>query len=139
MRRKLAWAAALRDLKDDRTVRQPVREERLRSPSLVGSPMSAWRGQSGRRYVVCAHAATIAAIDACDVQDCLIFVARDCDGVARVVGTAACVSPYAARRAEVLRDAVREGANELHVYRLAETDAERFAMVNDLSSSVVFA
>ena len=135
-RRALSWSAALRDLKDDRSVRQPVREERLRTPSTAGFPMSAWRGQSGRRYVVGVHTATTAVIDACDVQDCLIFVARDAAGLGRVVGGTSSVSPFAARRAEVLRDAVREGASEMHVYRLCESDAERRALVADLCTPV---
>lgn len=54
--RSISWAAALRELKADRAIRHPVREERLRtSTGLRGAPvlaMSAWRGHSGRRYVV---------------------------------------------------------------------------------------
>lgn len=131
-RRSISWAAALRDIKDDRSVRQQVREERLRTPSSAGYPISAWRGQSGRRYVVGVHAAAEAAISDCDVQDCLIFVARDAAGVGRVIGGASNVSPFAVRRVEMLRDAIREGASEMHVYRLAESDAERRAFVADL-------
>jgi len=60
-RRALSWSAALRDLKDDRTRRQDVREERLKTTAgLRGSPalpLSAWRGRSGRRYVVGVHPA----------------------------------------------------------------------------------
>lgn len=137
--RRLAWASVLRDLKDDRAVRSLIREERLRTPSTAGFPMSCWRGQSGRRYVVGVLPATVAAIDDCDVQDCLIFVARDADNVGRVVGCASGVSPLAARRSEVLRDAVREGATEIHCHRLCVSDAERLAMVNDLSPSLGFA
>lgn len=54
--RSISWAAALRELKSDRVARSAIREERLRtSTGLRGAPvlaMSAWRGHSGRRYVV---------------------------------------------------------------------------------------
>lgn len=137
--RRMSWASALRDIKSDRSARGEVREERLRTPSTAGFPMSCWRGQSGRRYVVSVYPAAPAVMDDCDVQHCLIFVARDADGIGRVVGCASGVSPFAARRAEVLRDAIREGATEIHTHRLCESDAERFALVGDLSPSLVFA
>lgn len=101
-RRTLSWSSALRDLKSDRASRPAVREERLRSG------LSAWRGRSGRRYVVGVHPVT--AED--HAPAVVLAVARDAAGIARIV--------------------TLSEATELHVHRLAETDEARAAMVEDL-------
>jgi hypothetical protein len=132
-RRTLNWSAELSAFKADRAARSEVREERLRTRGTPGMALSAWRGQSGRRYVVGVHPATAATFNDLDVQDCVIFVRRSAHGTSTVVGCASSISPYAAERAEVLRDALREGANEIHVHRLCESDAERRAFVADLT------
>jgi hypothetical protein len=106
--RTLSWSAALRDLRADRTTPQPVREVPLR---YTGSPLplSAWRGLSGRRYVVSVHSA-----DATDLPAGVeLPVARDAAGLAVLL-------------------ADRVGITELHVHRLAETPADRAAVIADL-------
>ena len=58
----LSWHAALRDLKADRQNREPIRQERLRVRSActyIGTNLlSAWRGRTGRRYVVVVYTRT---------------------------------------------------------------------------------
>ncbi|MCJ2017993.1 hypothetical protein MKK84_11240 [Methylobacterium sp. E-065] len=135
--RSISWAAALRELKADRAVRFPVREERLRtSVGLRGAPalaMSAWRGQSSRRYVV-----VVQPLDAPDLvaerAAVILAVARDERGQASIIAARAC---------EIgdpgflgwLAACARLGAREVHTYRLAETTLERAAIATDLSGS----
>lgn len=107
--RSLSWSSALRDLKSDRTKLPPVREVPLR---YTGSPLAltAWRGLSGRRYVC-----IILPADTDDVPPgVVLYVARDASGVAMLVRP--------------------ETATELHIHRLAETDAERAAITADLTA-----
>src|SRR5436853_127609 len=56
-RRNISWSTAMRDLRNDRTRRAGVREERLRTTAGVRGALelSSWRGRSGRRYVVGVH------------------------------------------------------------------------------------
>ncbi|GJE46279.1 hypothetical protein [Methylobacterium soli] len=133
-KRALSWSAALRDLKDDRSRRQDVREERLRTASgLGGAPalaLSAWRGRSGKRYVVGVHALSETDLD--EVGEAVVMaVRRDESGLAELVavataGIGADPSPAWLARA---REA---GASEMHVHRLAGTTSERKAIVTDL-------
>lgn len=135
-RRALSWSAALRDLKDDRLRRQDVREERLRTAQgLRGSPalaLSAWRGRSGRRYVVGVHPAV--AFDPEEMSDSVtIAVRRDASGIAQMVSVASSgESPREHLRRVWLDRARRSGATELHIHRLAEDEGERGAIVDDL-------
>lgn len=132
-RRSISWVAALRDIKDDRAVRHPVREERLRSPSLAGFPMSCWRGVSARRYVVSIQPV---AVDSFDGQwdAVVIAVSRDDQGNARIVDAACNVG--IGRALDWVCETRRAGANEMHIYRLAETVKERVDMVRDLTAEV---
>lgn len=139
-RRSLSWASALRDLKADRATRQPIREERLRSTAgLRGSPalpLSAWRGASGRRYVVGVHLIGEALDDA---GPCVVIAARRGDiGTAAIIAVAA-FEPGAHGLALFLRGARISGATETHVHRLAETEAERAAIVADLTETTAAA
>jgi hypothetical protein len=113
-----------------------VREERLRAavglrPGAL--PLSAWRGRSGRRYVVTVHPPTDAALLDCEGA-VVLAVARGEDGAARAVG-AASVEPEmgSAPRRRWLRDVGARGACELHVHRLVDDRAERRAVVADLT------
>jgi hypothetical protein len=114
-----------------------IREERLRSTAALrhALPLTSWRGRSGRRYVVGVHPS--AEPDLADVTDAVVIaVERDGDGLARMVGVAA----PGRRSARVSRlgwiDAVRRsGATELHVHRLADSEAERHAVLADLAGS----
>jgi hypothetical protein len=135
-RRALSWSAALRDLKDDRLRRQDVREERLRTAQgLRGAPalaLSAWRGRSGRRYVVGVHPA--GEIEAEEMAEAVtIAVRRDATGIAQMVSVASSgESPRDHLRRVWLEKARRSGATELHIHRLAEDERERHAIVDDL-------
>jgi hypothetical protein len=111
------------------------REEGLRSTvGLRGSfamSLSAWRGRSGRRYVVrVLPAAKTEADDLCDAV--VLCVSRTGDGLAEIRGVSI-VSDVASSHALIggLPDAV----TELHAHRLAESDAERAAILADLSTA----
>src|SRR3954470_9418589 len=91
-KRALSWSAALRDLKDDRSRRQDVREERLRTAAgLRGTPalaLSAWRGRSGKRYVVGVHDLSEPEFD--EMGEAVVMaVRRDASGLAELVAVAA--------------------------------------------------
>lgn len=135
-KRALSWSAALRDLKDDRLRRQDVREERLRTAQgLRGSPalaLSAWRGRSGRRYVVGVHPAV--EFDPEEMSDSVtIAVRRDNSGIAQMISVASSgESPRDHLRRVWLDRARHGGATELHIHRLAEDEGERGAIVADL-------
>ena len=140
-KRALSWSAALRDLKDDRTRRQDVREERLKTNAgLRGAPalpLSAWRGRSGRRYVVGVHPA--GAFDADEMAEAVVIaVRRDGSGIAEMVSVATSKeSPRDHLRRTWLDRVRRGGATEMHVHRLADTEAERMAIVDDLKVDTV--
>jgi hypothetical protein len=132
--RKIAWSAAMQDLRNDRADAAVVREEGLKAAAGLARPLdlSAWRGRSGRRYVVGVRPLA----ELSDITDAVVLgVRRGADGVARIVD-AAIAGPLAretARRAWLSAIGAK-GATELHVHRLAETDAERRAVVEDLRS-----
>src|SRR3712207_3566377 len=85
-RRTFSWSAALRDLRNERTRRASVREERLKAAASVRGAvhLSSWRGRSGRRYVVGIH--PLGGTDGLDATDAvLIAVKRDEDGFAHLI------------------------------------------------------
>ena len=140
-RRALSWSAALRDLKDDRSRRQDVREERLKTNAgLRGAPalpLSAWRGRSGRRYVVGVHPAGGFDLDEM-AEAVVIAVRRDETGIAEMVSVASTKeSPRDHLRRTWLDRVRRGGATEMHVHRLAESEDERTAIVADLKLDTV--
>ncbi|WP_279359325.1 hypothetical protein [Methylobacterium indicum] len=116
-----------------------MREERLRTAtSLRGTPalpLSAWRGQSGRRYVVGIHALDD---DPSEVGDAVVIaVRRGGDGTAELVAvTAAGETPRERLGRGWLTRARARGATEMHVHRLAEDAAARRAVVADLGGAV---
>jgi len=132
--RIISWAAALRELKDDRAVRSAIREERLRTNAgLRGAPalaMSVWRGRSGRRYVV-----IIQPLDAPDLvaehAAVILAVARDEQGQASIVAARACETGDPSFLGW-LAACAGLGARELHAYRLAEIRSERAEIAADL-------
>lgn len=128
---------AMRDMRQERMARATVREERLRATAgLREAPaLSSWRGRSGRRYVVGIHPTS--ETDFADVAGAvLIAVERAGDGTARVLDVAA-PEPLTSRRQRLrwLCSVRSRGATELHVHRLAESEAERRAVVDDLAAS----
>lgn len=116
--------------------RQDVREERLRTTAaLRGTPalaLSAWRGRSGRRYVVGVH--TLLEPDLDEVGEAvLIAVRRDAAGIAEPVAVAAAGTGPRERFDGAWFARMRSrGATEMHVHRLAENEDERCAVVADL-------
>jgi hypothetical protein len=133
-RRDIPWSAAMRELRSERARRAGVREERLRATAgLRGSlDLSSWRGRSGRRYVVGVH--SFADSDLMDITEAVVMaVRRDENGVARLIDIAtAGPKPRERLRPSWMSAARARGATEMHVHRLAASDAERRAIVDDL-------
>ena len=125
-RRGLSWSNAVDRMKADRMERAPIREERLRGKRSVTIDLSAWRGQSGKRYVVAVHGLDAAA-GLTDVDVVIIGVRRDADGLARIVGCG-----HRGTVAEGTELARADGATEIHIHRLAESPDAREAIVEDL-------
>lgn len=124
-----------------------VREEPLRAVAglAFARTLGAWRGRSGRRYVVCVRRLEGADRDLVDVGEAdfgdadlgdavLIAVARGDDGAGRVVAVASAGRLLARRRRRAwLTGLARRGAIELHLHRLAASEAERRAIAADLA------
>lgn len=136
-RRSLSWVTSMRDMRHERLARAIVREERLRATAgLIEPPaLTSWRGRSGRRYVVGIHPASEA--DIAELTDVvLIAVQRLGNGTAEVLDVAAPSAwGSAGQRSRWLASMTSRGATELHVHRLAESEAERRAVVADLVSA----
>jgi hypothetical protein len=133
-KRTISWNAAMRDLRNDRMRRAGVREERLRATAGLRSSttLSSWRGLSGRRYIVGVHPLDLKEL--LDVTDAVVLaVGRDPSGTGHVVDSVlAGHEPSRETRARWL-DRVRErGASELHIHRLADTEARRREILADL-------
>ncbi|WP_246215744.1 hypothetical protein [Microvirga makkahensis] len=128
----------MRDLRNDRMRRAGVREERLRataglrSSSTLNSTLSSWRGLSGRRYIVGVHPLDLKEL--LEVTDAVILaVHRDETGIAHVIDSAlAGDRPSAEPRTRWLDAARERGATELHIHRLADTEARRREILADL-------
>lgn len=134
-----------------------VREEPLRAVAglAFARTLGAWRGRSGRRYVVCVRqldgadrgladvgeaglgGADLADADLADADlgdAVLIAVARGQDGAGRVVAVASAGRLLArGRRRAWLTGLADRGAVELHLHRLAASEAERRAIAADLA------
>ncbi|MCJ2081457.1 hypothetical protein [Methylobacterium sp. J-090] len=115
-----------------------MHEERLRTTAgLRGTPalvLSAWRGRSGRRYIVGIHDLAEPELD--DMGDAVVLaVRRDAAGIGEIVGVASAgESPRERLTRNWMARARYRGANEMHVHRLAETEAERSAIVADFGA-----
>ncbi|KAB1076595.1 hypothetical protein F6X53_22740 [Methylobacterium soli] len=100
---------------------------------LSGAPalaLSAWRGVSGKRYVVGVHA--IEAVQPAELTDAVVIaVRRDEAGLATLVR--ASYDLIAESAAGWIASMIRADATEVHVHRLASTADERAAIVVDLS------
>lgn len=108
-------------------VRREIREERLRGQRCSVLDLSAWRGQSGRRYVVAVYTLAQARSDVDAPGAVLIGVRRGSDGLAHIVGVG-----WRGTMAEAAELAAADGATEIHAHRLADTDEDREAIVEDL-------
>ncbi|MFC5482398.1 hypothetical protein [Microvirga aerilata] len=124
----------MRDLRNDRVRRAGVREERLRATAGLrsSSTLSSWRGRSGRRYIVGVHPLT--ETELLEVTDAVILaVRRDRSGAGLIVDAAmAAAEPAEQTRMRWLAKVQGLGATELHIHRLAETEADRRAIFEDL-------
>ena len=125
--RRLAWGAAMDQARGNRMTRRPIREERLRGKNTPAIALSAWRGQSGRRYVVTVYTIAQARSHVDAPAAVLIGVRRGDDGLAHIVGAG-----WRGTMSEAVELAAADGATEMHAHRLADTDAERDAIVEDL-------
>lgn len=110
------------------------REERLRSTAgLRGTPalpLSAWRGASGRRYVVGVHDARHVEVDEL-AEAVAIGVTRDSGGIAEMQGVAVGLGHSAGD--QWLGEMRRKGCTEIHVHRLADGADERREIGLDLN------
>lgn len=115
-------------MKAGRKARPSVREENLRGYGTRGSwaRLSAWRGRSGRRYVVVVQGIDTARTSA-EPGSVILGVRRDSDGIATIVGAG-----HRGSVAEAIVLARLDRATEIHIHTLAETDAEREAIIEDL-------
>lgn len=124
--RRVAWGAELSKARGNRMARHPIREVPLTGKASPKIALSAWRGQSGNRYVVTvytlAQAREVAAPGAV-----ILGVRRGSDGPARIVGVG-----WRGTMAEAVELAAADGATEIHAHRLADSDADREAIVEDL-------
>lgn len=138
-RKNFSWGAAMRDIKSDRAERPEVRFEPSRSSAafrmqvVSGIGTGAWRGKSGRRYVVGTYPANHDGIGQ-TTGAVYVAVAVAADGTHQIKS----VRSYEAndgRLAGWLEQVVtRLGATEVHVHRIAETAAARAAMLEDLGA-----
>jgi hypothetical protein len=128
----------MRDLRNDRMRRAGVREERLRATAgLRSSPtLSSWRGLSGRRYIVGVHPLDLKEL--LDVTDAVVLaVGRDENGTGHVIDSVLAGSKPSEETRHRWLDRVQErGASELHIHRLADTEARRREILADLRESV---
>jgi hypothetical protein len=124
----------MRDMRNERVRRAGVREERLRATAgLKGAiNLSSWRGRSGRRYVVGVH--PLSESEILELANAVILaVRRDGDDLARLIDVATVGErPRGRSRAGWVAAVRAQGATEMHVHRLAATDAERRAIIDDL-------
>lgn len=116
-----------------------MREERLRAATaLRGTPaltLSAWRGRSGRRYVVGIHDLEA---DAAEIGEAVVLaVRRDREGLAELLDVATTGESPRDRLGGFVARMRSRGATEMHVHRLAESEAERRAVVEDLGGAPI--
>ena len=115
-------------------LQDPPREEMLKSTrGLRGSPalpLSAWRGASGRRYVVGVHDARHVEVDEL-AEAVAIGVTRDSNGIAELQGVGVGLGHGAGD--QWLGEMRRKGCTEIHVHRLADNANERREIELDLN------
>lgn len=132
--RTFSQSSFLRDLRADRETPCEVREERLRTMAglrgTAAPALSAWRGRSGRRYVV--GVVEIAQASADEFSETVVLaISRDEAGLGHIIRATADTDPTSI---EIwLAVARRAGAVEIHIHRLGETTAARTAVVIDLT------
>lgn len=130
--RQLAWDLALKRLATPRLENLPtIREKRLQwDPNLRGKfTLSSWVGKSGRGHVVSVVPFRMPDL-VLDRDTVLLAVRRETSGLSSLLAVASMDDGLSVWRA--LDRAAAEGANELHIHRLAETVQARTAIAADL-------
>lgn len=96
--------------------------------------LSAWRGRSGRRYVVGIH--ELSEAELADLGEAVVIaVRRDGAGIAEAVAIAASGNGARERlHRNWLARARQKGATEMHVHRLAESEEARRTVIADLTA-----
>lgn len=116
-----------------------MREERLRATAGVRGSLnlSSWRGRSGQRYVIGVH--PLNETEILDLTNAVILaVRRDGDGAASLVDIATVgAQARSGGRTRWVTSMRARGATEMHVHRLAATEAERRAIIDDLREDEV--
>lgn len=135
--RAFFWSAALRHLRADRLTRSAVCEEPLRTAGSCYDKgllsLSAWRGRSGRRFVVVVHNLDTPDLVA-EFPAVVLAVARDTCGRARLVAVRACQGGDPGFLGWLAACALL-GAEEVHAHRLARSEIDREAIAADLTAS----
>lgn len=133
----LSWASALRDLRHERAPKIEVCEEPLQAAAGLSSEqvLSAWRGISGRRYVVSIH--SLSEVSELKVHGAVVLaVKRKASGTASLI-EATTTGTRSHDLSPLWVDHVRSlGAEEVHIYRLAKNERERYAAMMDLIQKV---
>lgn len=93
-------------------------------------PFHLWRGRSGRRYLVSVH--RIANPPEPAQNSVVLFVAVE-DGIRSILSALSFGALDASAAGRLQRATLAAAPQELHVHLLAQTEAERAAMVRDLS------
>jgi hypothetical protein len=125
--RRVAWGAEFSRARGNRMAREPIREVPLSGKASPKIALSAWRGQSGRRYVVAVYTLRQAREDVDAPGAVILGVRRGPDGLARIVGAG-----WKGTMAEAAELSAADGATEIHAHRLADSDTDREAIVEDL-------
>lgn len=127
-RPSLNWSSALRNLHGDRIARPAIREDRL---SVSG--ITAWRGQTSRRYIFSVD--KLATFDADEAIGTLaLFITRNADGVASI--SFGISDPDRVHAADAMDLARERGCTEVHINRLADADQHDF-ICRDLGVAVM--
>ncbi|GEP06457.1 hypothetical protein [Methylobacterium oxalidis] len=122
-------------MKTQRAVEAPLRTV----AALGGTPalaLSAWRGASGRRYVVGIHP-----VDVVSVEDCgpavVLAVRREHTGLSTLMAVEIADGTGIRNATAWIRNIRADGCNEIHIHRLCEGYAERAALLHDLTTTAV--
>ncbi|MER2263538.1 hypothetical protein [Methylobacterium oxalidis] len=106
--------------------------------ALRGTPalaLSAWRGASGRRYVVGIHPVDVVSIEECGPA-VVLAVRREPIGLATLMAVEIAEGAGVRNATAWIRNVRAHGCNEIHIHRLCEGDAERAALLHDLNTTV---
>lgn len=131
--RHLDWRKALAEMREDRIKRRDVREELLRTLSRnTAFPLTAWRGNSGRRWIFSVHMIERSDILMGDEGVYLAVSRTDQHFLAEILSRAVFEKGDEAGFNRWRALAKAWGATEIHIHRLAETSPDRNFIADDL-------